>query len=158
MPIFETFRETLEQVHSAHLVRPTCDNLYYEVAILQNFLEFLVTNDFPISLSLEMNPRYDVSMPTEGEKNVYGTLPAIRRARKAFIQNAMDATLTARHGHGLDQWYRDYFSDELSTAISWGFLLRDVMVRSENRFHCLRLTYCSNSALTTGDGLSNIAY
>ncbi|KAK3936721.1 hypothetical protein QBC46DRAFT_452540 [Diplogelasinospora grovesii] len=49
-----------------------------------------------------------------------------RKARRHFIQNAIEATLSARHGRGMDRYYQDYTKNpRISRAISWAFLLRD---------------------------------
>ncbi|KAH7309014.1 hypothetical protein B0I35DRAFT_90259 [Stachybotrys elegans] len=137
----EPFQREFGQLPVVHIVGRTADRRYYEVAMTTGFLYYLVKNDYPVKPLSEITQPYHVSQPTEGEVRVHGYVNAVVKARKSFIRNAIDAIVDAKYGRGLDSYYRDYADPQLSAAIQWGCLLRDVMESSpgvRRRFfqHC----------------------
>lgn len=128
------FWKTFDDLPSAHIVGRTFDDLYYEVAMYEPLVHYLLGKDFAFLLASESGLQYDVSQPTHREMGVYGVRNAGVKARRHFIQNAIDAILSARHGRGLDHYYQDYTSNPCILAtISWAFLLRDILVRFRDR-------------------------
>lgn len=124
----ESFRKAFEELPSVHIVRSVFDGSDYEVAMTRSFLRYIVSRDFSIRLLSEWSEPYDVSLPTQAEIAVYGVHHAAAKARKAYIRNAIDATLVSNHGRGLDSYYRYYAKSDNLAAISWGFLTRDILV------------------------------
>lgn len=119
------------------------------------FLFYLVKNDLPVKPLSEITQTHDASQPTEGEVRVHGYVNAVVKARKAFIRNAIDAIVDAKHGRGLDSYYRDYADPHLFAAIQWGCLFRDIMVCFAYLGSIDDLTLPRNQALVfVGDSFS----
>lgn len=124
----ELWRKTFEELPSVHIVGSAFDGSYYEVAMIRSFLQYMIDRDFSIRLPSELDEPHDVSLPTKREIAVHGIHNAPAKARKEYIRKAIDATLVANHGRGLDRYYQDYAKPDILAAICWGFLTRDILV------------------------------
>ncbi|KAG7122053.1 hypothetical protein HYQ46_005505 [Verticillium longisporum] len=137
------YRQTIEKLPTAHVVGKTWDTHYYEVAMTGSCLQWLFDHDVPFLLASESGLSYDLTEPSEGEVHVFGVMPAREMAARRFMLNAMEATSSARHGHGLDRYYLRNTSDKSVLAtFMWTFLLRDISLSSaavRRRFlqHCV---------------------
>ncbi|KAH8748261.1 hypothetical protein F5883DRAFT_582937 [Diaporthe sp. PMI_573] len=125
----ELFRNVFENLASAHIVRKTSDDEYYEVAMCERCIQYFRGINFDFLPISDTSFRHNVSRPIRREIDVYGT-QASDRARFRFIQNAVGAISSARHGRGLDQYYlarADHTGNLcLSVAIRWETLLREI--------------------------------
>jgi len=112
---------------SVKATRRTHDGSHLEIAVTEHVLRWLIENEFPVKRPI--TSRDDVSLPTMEEETDYGPWFARRWARKTFINDAINAILSGKHGRGLERYYMEYTNDEVKAGISWGILLGDILVR-----------------------------
>lgn len=116
-----------------HFVGETHDGLFHEVAVCEFSLAWLLDNDFVFCYETDMAIRYDVSMPKNGEVNLYGSYNAVERAELRFLRQAVTG-ITSRRGPGIDLYYYNYpCQPGILEAIQWATLTRDINVSAINR-------------------------
>lgn len=65
-------------------------------AVCEFSLTWLLNNDFVFYYETNIAIRYDVSMPKNGEVNVYGSYIAVERAEIRFLRQAVTGIMLRR--------------------------------------------------------------
>jgi hypothetical protein len=115
--------DKIKSVPGIYVVGKCCDGKFYEVAVYESYIPWLLLYKFEFERDLD----FDRTKPTDAEVQVYGALAARRRAQSHFLQNAFKAIWSGR-GRGLELHFRRIAPPQLQIPLEWAILYHDVLV------------------------------
>ncbi|KAH8590407.1 hypothetical protein B0O99DRAFT_691617 [Bisporella sp. PMI_857] len=116
----------IKSARGLHIVGKCCNGKFYEVAVHESYIPWLLRHDFDFLPCLDDDVDVDRAEPTDAEIRVHGIPAAQRRARDSFLLNIINA-IKSGNSPGLVSYFRHIVPLPLRISLEWAILSHEIL-------------------------------